>query len=281
MERFVRSAHLIGIFRFVRRDLGPWSPWVRFKQATAALDAFLYEEIASRRRETSDPSREDVLSLLLGVTTEEGSAMSDLELRNELFALIVAGFETTAIALTWTFERLLRNPTVLRRLTSSLAEGDEYLDAVIKETLRMRPVLPAARSLTKDIELAGYLIPARTVVIPATAAVHFREDPYPEPDKFRAERFLEGIPKNHVWIPFGGGVRRCVGAALAQLEVRVIIRAILERTELRAEDLVRERPRLDDLVVVPKRGCRVVLTKRLDPPRTQACGDSSTIQTPA
>jgi cytochrome P450 family 135 len=264
VDRFARRAHPISLFGFARRDLGPWSPWARFKRARAELDAFLYEEIALRRGESDVAERDDVLSLLLRATDDEGRPMSDRELRDELVTVIGAGHETTATALAWAFERLLRTPRAMAQLESSLAEGDEYLDATIKETLRIRPVITeTARRLSQEIELGGYRIPAGAMVMPSIVAIHFREDIYEDPDEFRPERFLQGAPESFAWIPFGGGVRRCIGASFAQFEMRVIIRAILERTELRAADPAPERPRLRNITVAPAHGCRVVLERAL------------------
>jgi cytochrome P450 len=269
VDEFAQRAHLIMVFPFLRRDLGRWSPWARFKRARADLDAFLYEEIALRRAESDLDQRDDVLSLLLRATDEDGQPMTDPELRDELVTVIGAGHETTATGLAWAFERLLRTPDVLHRLKQSLSDGDDYLDAAIKETLRMRPViLDVARRLTQGIELAGYRIPAGAMVIPSIAGMHFREDLYPEPDEFRPERFLEGATESYSWIPFGGGVRRCIGAQFAQFEMRVIMRAILERAELRAADPRPERPRLRNITLAPAHGCQVVLERRL--PRAAA-----------
>jgi cytochrome P450 len=264
---FAQRAHAITLFRFARHSLGPWSPWSRFKRARAALDSFLYEEIALRRAAADIAERDDVLSLLLQATDEDGQPMTDQELRDELVTVIGAGHETTATALAWAFERLLRNPEVLERLKASLADGDAYLDATIKETLRVRPVITdAARRLTRGIELAGYEIPAGAMVMPSIAAIHFREDLYPDPDAFRPERFLEHAPESYAWIPFGGGVRRCIGASFAQFEMRVIMRAILERAELRAAAQAAERPRVRNITVAPAHGCRVLLERPLRAP---------------
>jgi cytochrome P450 len=264
VDQFARRANLVLLLPPIRRDLGPWSPWVRFKRARAALDEFLYEEIERRRREADLGERDDVLSLLLQATDEDGRPMSDQELRDELVTVIGAGHETTATALAWAFERLLRNRSVLERLQGSLSNGDTYLDATIKETLRMRPViLDIGRRLTREIELGGYRIPAGALLLPSIAAVHFREDLYPDPDEFRPERFLEQAPDTYSWIPFGGGVRRCVGASFAQFEMRLIMRAILERAQLRAPNPAPERPKLRNITITPARGCRVVLERPL------------------
>jgi cytochrome P450 len=258
IKEFANRAHPISLFPGMRRDLGPRSPWVRFKRARAELDGFLYAEIERRRVESDLMQRDDVLSLLLRATDEAGAPLSELELRDELVTVLAAGHETTATGVAWAFERLLRTPRVLHRLTRSLQDGNEYLDATIKETLRARPVVTdVGRKLTR--ELAGFRLPAGTLVMPAIAAIHFREDLYPEPDEFRPERFLQGTPDAYTWIPFGGGVRRCIGASFAQFEMRVIIRTILERVRLRAANRRPERSKLRNVTAAPAHGCRVVV----------------------
>jgi cytochrome P450 family 135 len=190
--------------------------------------------------------------------------MTDVELRDELMTLLTAGHETTATGLSWAFERLLRNPRVLDRLTGSL-DDDEYLDAVVKETLRVRPVVvDVARRLQRDVELGGWKLPAGTLVLPAIAAVHQRPDLYPSPQELRPERFLDGSPESYAWIPFGGGVRRCIGASFAQVEMRVVLREVLRRVRLRAPWQRPERPQVRHVTVVPARGCRVVVEERLE-----------------
>ena len=268
VDRFARRAHPIVLYAFMRRNLGPWSPWARFKRARAALDEFLYEEIALRRQEADIAERDDVLSLLLSATDAEGRPLTDAELRDELVTVIGAGHETTATALAWAFERLLRNQSVLDRLQRSLEDGDDYLDATIKEVLRIRPVITdAARLVRQEMEVGGYLIPKGSLLMPAIAALHFREDLYPDADELRPERFLEGAPESYSWIPFGGGVRRCIGASFAQFEMRVVMRAILERATLRAPDVAPERPRIRNITSAPAKGCRVVLSEPLRPAR--------------
>jgi cytochrome P450 len=273
-ERERRAAELVGEFAHrsdlvttipgLRRDLGSWSPWARFKRARAALDEFIYEEIADRREQPDAGERDDVLSLLLAAEHDDGSPMSDRELRDELVTVLGAGHETTATALAWTMERVLRTPRVLERLRESVGAGeDEYLDATIKEALRARPVIvDVARKLAAPAEVGGYELPAGTFVLPAIAGVHYREDLFPDPEEFRPERFLDGRADTYTWIPFGGGVRRCVGAAFAQYEMRVILRTILERTELRAPDPRPERVRLRNVTLAPGKGARVELVAR-------------------
>jgi cytochrome P450 len=265
VDEFARRADLITQLPLLRRDLGRFGPWSRFKRARAALDEFIYEEIATRRTEAGGAEHDDVLSLLLHATHDDGSPMSDRELRDELVTVVGAGHETTATALAWALERVLRTPRVLARLRASIKAGeDDYLDATIKETLRARPVIvDVARKLTAPAEIGGYELPAGTFVLPAIAALHYRADLYPDPHEFRPERFLDGKVDHYAWIPFGGGVRRCVGAAFAQYEMRVVLRAILERAELSAPDSRPERVKIRNVTLAPGAGCRVVLERQL------------------
>jgi cytochrome P450 len=265
IETFSRHVNAVTAFPSLRRDLGPLSPWRRFLRARAALDEFVYEEIALRRSEAGADSgeREDVLSLLLQARHDDGSPMSDDELRDELVTVLGAGHETTATALAWAMERLLRNPRVLKRLRDSIAAGeDDYLDATIRETLRARPVIvDVARKLTGPLRIAGYDLPSGSFVLPAIAALHYREDLFPDPHEFRPERFMEGRPDAYAWIPFGGGVRRCIGAAFAEYEMRIVLRSILQRAALRAPDPSDEAVRVRNITLAPARGALVVLDR--------------------
>jgi cytochrome P450 len=245
---------------WLRRDLGPLTPWGRLQRRLARADALLYEEIARRRRAPDLEERTDVLSLLLRARDEDGRPMTDPELRDELMTMLMAGHETTATALAFTFDLLLRSPEVLARLRESLAgeDGDAYLDAVVTESLRLRPVIDAAeRTLQRPMEIAGWELPAGIRVYPAIVITHHREDLYPEPERFRPERFLEDGAESYSWLPFGGGIRRCIGAALAQAEMAEVIRVVLSRVELRP---VRPEPDpvvLHGITLVPKHGTPV------------------------
>jgi cytochrome P450 len=253
---------------FFERDLGGITPAAKFRRALAAVDELIYAEIEERRAASDGEQRDDVLSLLLRARHEDGSPMSDTELRDELMTLLTAGHETTATGLAWAFERLLRTPRVLERLTMSL-DDDDYLDAVVKETLRVRPVIvDVARKLTRDTEVAGWKLPAGTLVLPAIAVLHARPDLYESPKEFRPERFLGNGPESYAWIPFGGGVRRCIGASFAQVEMRTVLREVLRRVRLRAPTQRPERGVIRHVTVVPGRGARAIVEQRLPVERT-------------
>jgi cytochrome P450 len=258
--------------QMLRRDLGAWSPWGQLTRRLAAADALVYEEIARRRDASELEQRTDVLSLLLRARDEDGEPMSDRELRDELMTMLLAGHETTATGLAFAFDLLPRHPQVLERLRDELAaeKGDAYLDAVVSETLRIRPVIDAnERTLTKPRSIAGYDLPAGIRVYPAIAVVHHREDLYPEPHRFRPERFLDGKAESYAWLPFGGGIRRCIGAALAQAEMAEVIRTIITNVDL---ELVRPEP--DPIVIrgvtlVPRHGTPVLVRRRRTGSRPQ------------
>ncbi len=233
----------------------------RFEAARDALDESIYAEIA-RRREASDlAEREDVLSMLLLARDEEGEAMTDAELRDELVTLLAAGHETTATALAWAFELLHRNPRVLARLRAELAtDSEDYLDAVVKETLRIRPVILAVGRVVRGapFPLGAYAVPPGVEINPSISVLHRRPDVFPAPAEFRPERHLgPDAPDTYSWIPFGGGTRRCIGASFATFEMRVVIRRVLERTELALADSRPEKGVRRGITYVPARGVRV------------------------
>jgi cytochrome P450 len=231
------------------------------RRAMAPSNELLHGLIAGRRAEPDLERREDILSLLVQATHEDGSPMSDQELRDELVTLLVAGHETTATALSWAIERLVRHPDKLQRLRDEVRAGeDEYLDAVIKETLRLRPVIPiVVRQLTEPVEIGGHLLPAGVRVAPCIYLVHRREDVYPEPHAFRPERFLDQQPGTYTWIPFGGGVRRCLGASFAMFEMKQVLAAIVDRLDLDATLPDSERMRRRQITWAPGRGGEVVV----------------------
>jgi cytochrome P450 len=247
----------------LRRDLGRWSPWGQLQRRLKAADALLYEEIARRRSETDLEDRTDVLSLLLRARDEDGQPMTDIELRDELMTMLLAGHETTATGLAFAFDLLPRNPRVLARLREELDGGDDtYLDAVVTETLRLRPVIDAAeRTLTRPRTIGGWDLPAGIRVYPAIAVVHLREDLYPQPYEYRPERFVDGEAESYSWLPFGGGIRRCIGAALAQAEMAEVIRTVVSRVDLEPTRPDPEPVVMRGITLVPRHGTPVVVRR--------------------
>jgi len=229
------------------------------KRRLRPIDEFIYEEIRARRAASDLEQRDDILSLLIQATHEDGSPMRDEELRDELMTLLVAGHETTATMVGLVVGRWLRLPAKLKRLSTELAEGeDRYLDAVISETLRLRPVIPiVARWLSEPMEVGGRVLPAGVSVAPCIYLVHRRPDVYPDPERFLPERFLENPPGTYTWIPFGGGVRRCLGASFAQFEMKSVLRAIFSRTRLQPVTESAEPIRRRNITLVPGRGTKV------------------------
>jgi cytochrome P450 len=249
----------------------------RFEERRRLVDRFVDEEVLRRRAAPNLERREDVLSMLLLAEDEDGQSLTEQELRDQLVTLLVAGQLSTAVMIAWAIELLLRNPAVIERLRTELAAGDDaYLNAVVKETLRMRPINPTAAVrivCDQPYALGGYQIQPGMLISPAVAVIHGRPDHYPEPKAFRPERFLGPSPPDpRAWIPFGGGERRCIGASFAAFEMAVVIRRVLERAHLASVGR-----RFDThvpttitmrrgVVVMPKRGIRVIQTQAPDPP---------------
>jgi cytochrome P450 len=242
------------------RRLGTPDPLERLGGLRGEIDALLEREIAERR---ANPS-EDILSLLVQARFEGGEPMDDGEIRDQLMTLLLAGHETTATGLAWSFDLLLRNPGVLERLVAAVdAEEDAYVRAVVAESLRLRPVVPlAGRRLASELRVDGHVLPAGTDVTPAIWLAHTRADRYPEPYAFRPERFLEDAPSTYAWIPFGGGVRRCLGAAFAEMEMRVALAEILRRRTLRPAASAAERVARRNVTFSPANGTRVTAAPR-------------------
>ena len=237
---------------------GRGDPLADLRATGERIDALLMEEIEARRAAPGD----DILSMLVQARFEDGSAMGDRELRDQLMTLLLAGHETTATALAWTMDLLLRHPWALARLREEVAgsEGDAYLRAVVQESLRLRPVVPiAGRRLAQDLDAGGLHLPAGTDVTPAIWLTHTRADLYPEPYAFRPERFLERAPTTYGWIPFGGGVRRCLGAAFAEMEMRVVLTEIVRSAALQPASAQAERVTRRNITFSPRAGTRVRL----------------------
>jgi cytochrome P450 len=247
------------------RRLGTRDPLVGLRALREQVDELLYEEIRERRADPELSTREDILSMLADARFEDGQQMSEVELRDQLVTLLLAGHETTATGLAWTFDMLLRHPRAPGRLREEIAAGDTdtYLRATITEALRLRPVVPlAGRRLREELRVDGYTLPPGTDVTPAIWLIHTRPDLYPDPYAFRPERFLDGGPETYGWVPFGGGVRRCLGAAFAEFEMRIVLREVLRRCELRAAWTGPQGIARRNVTLSPRRGTPVVLTAR-------------------
>ncbi len=236
------------------------------KLGVEILDRPTYATIAARRRDEHLEERRDILSLLLQARAEDGEAMDDKEVRDELLTLVLAGHETTANSLAWTWERLVRNPAAheaLREAVRSDENTEEQVEATITESMRSRPVIPLiGRRVKVPWQLGPYAVPADTPVGMSILLVHHREDLYPEPFEFRPERWHGRKPGTYEWIPFGGGIRRCLGAALAMAEMRVVLTAMARRLDLEAADPEPERALHRNVTMIPARGGRVVMRGR-------------------
>jgi cytochrome P450 family 135 len=240
-----------------------------FREVIAPVEAALLEEVGRRRAAPGRPEDEGILSLLEQAYDENGSPMSNQELRDELITMLSDG--PTATSLSWAFERLLRHPDKLARLREEVLAGDEeaYTDAVVKEILRLCPAVPLVmRGLVEPMQLGGYTIPAGTTVAPCIYLVHHREDIHPHPFRFMPERFLDSPPDNYTWIPFGSGVRRCVAAVFAQLEMKRVIQTVLREVELSPapSDSERGHARRSSVAFAPADQAPVIVTRRRDGP---------------
>ena len=242
----------------MRRDFGGHGPWARFVARRRLIDEALDRQIAARRKDPDLQERRDVLSILLAHDVQ----LDDLSLRDQLMTMLTAGHDTSATALAWAFALVLRHPRVLERLIAEMTSGDDaYLDAVVKEVLRLTPViLEVGRTMTHDVELSGIRLPAGATAVPSILLVHHRAEDYADPQVFRPERFLERPMDILSWMPFGGGIRRCIGAAFATLEIKTVLRTVLSAVELHPVGRM-EKPRRRAVTMIPSQGTRVVLVR--------------------
>jgi len=259
---------------FLQFDLGGLTPYARFKRQMAAVDRLLFDEIAERRANGNGAGRSDILSMMLQAVDEDGKPMTPQELRDELLTLLVAGHETSATSLAWVFYYLLSDRQALERAQDELrrAVGEEapsaahlpelrYVDAVIKETARLRPIIVfVARALQQPVDLCGHRLPAGVTVAPCIYLTQRRADLYPEPERFRPERFLDGKQMPYEYFPFGGGVRRCLGMAFAQYEMKVVLASVLSRCSLALPPDSDVRPVRRAITLAPSDGTRVVVS---------------------
>jgi cytochrome P450 len=246
------------------------SPWDGFQRDKRRADELIHRQIARRRAQGPQGAegRTDILTMLLDARDEEGRAMTDEELHDELMTLLVAGHETTATMLCWALDLVLGDARVLDRLRSEIDGGGdpaqlEYLDATLKEALRLRPVIPAVgRVLAAPMEIGGYALPAGTMVVPAVYLTHRLPAFYPDPTAFRPERFLDKKPDPYAWLPFGGGIRRCLGMAFALYELKVVLATVISLALLRRARPAPARVSLRGFTFVPEGGARVVMEAR-------------------
>ncbi len=249
-------------FAIARPELQRRRLWRALRDRMQEADRLLYAEIAERRADPNLAERTDVLAMLVRATEEDGRALSDRELRDQLMTLLVAGHDTTATGLSWTLERLTRHPTILDKAVQAAdaedSAGDEYLDAVAKETLRIRPVVfDVGRVLKEPVELAGYQLPAGVMVVPAIGLVHSDSQVYPDAERFDPDRMVGATLSPTTWFPFGGGNRRCLGATFAMVEMRVVLREVLRRVELATTMAPSETQRVKHVIMVPRNGGRI------------------------
>ena len=259
----------------LQRALGRLSPMNRFAGMKREVDDMLFEEFASRRA-AGETGREDVLSMLIEARDENGVGLTDAELRDEMLTLLVAGHETTATAVSWTLWRILRHPAVEQRLRAELHEVTDggpiepgrvgelkYLDATIKETMRLNPTLPlVARLLQAPLQVGEFELPKGVYVAPNIWLTHRNPDVWPEPERFRPERFLDRPVKPYHFFPFGGGTRTCLGMAFATYEMKIVLAEILRRTEMRLKPGYRARVVRRSITFAPSRGMPLVVVKR-------------------
>ncbi|MGZ4272959.1 MAG: cytochrome P450 [Solirubrobacteraceae bacterium] len=251
-----------------------------FEARKQAVDEIIYAEIERRRRAPDLHARDDVFSGLLLARDEDGVALTDREVRDELLTLLLAGHETTATGLAWTFDLVLHDARVRERAEA----GDErYLDAVVKEALRIRPVIPGVGRVVREVpfRVGGFEVPVGVEINPSIRSIHRRGDLYPNPAAFSPERFLpDDAPDTYTWVPFGGGTRRCLGASFAMCEMRVVLARVLERTALRAVDPTPAKGQFRAITVAPKGGVRVRQDRPPRPAAQAATGETAVTGAP-
>jgi cytochrome P450 len=258
LDPLARPRGLMILNALFRRRRDPTAAAQEFQASKRAVDEILYAEIARRRQQSDLEQQDDVFSALLCARDEQGEQLSNREVRDELLTLLLAGHETTATGLAWTLDLLLHD----RRVYELARDGDDaYLDAVVKEALRIRPVIAGVGRVVCDrpFVLNGYEVPPGIEINPSIRTIHRRADLYPSPSTFAPERFLgPNAPDTYTWVPFGGGTRRCLGASFAQLEMRIVLARVLERTQLRAVDSQPAKVQFRAITLSPKGGVRVI-----------------------
>jgi cytochrome P450 len=259
---FTNGFSSVNMVPALRVDLGPRSPWGRFLSDRARVDALLYQAIRARRAHASE--RDDVMSLLLSARYEDGAAMSERELRDELMTLLAAGHETSATVLPWVFDFLARHPEIQERAREDArADGEQaYVEGAVKETMRLRPVIAAVGRVTQaPTSVAGIDVPAGVLLSPSVYLAHREPDSWPDPTRFDPERFVGTKISPYAYLPFGGGVRRCIGAAFAVFEMKIVVAEVLKRYRLRPTSPTPPRPVRRGVTMMPEGGTVVVLER--------------------
>lgn len=253
----------LDIFGWHNARMQRYGRWRRNKEMLEHADELLYAEIADRRKAEDVAERTDVLSRLIS-TSEDGDTLSDAELRDQLVTLLLAGHETTATALAWSFHELARSDLTLAKATEAADNGDDrYLEAVVKEAMRLRPVIyEVARRTTEAVVVGGFHVPAGCTLMPAIGVVQADPGHHESPETFRPERFTDGGTPTSTWLPFGGGVRRCLGAGFSLMESVEVLRAVLTRYRIEPDRPKRERVKPRNITLPPARGGRIVVTTR-------------------
>jgi cytochrome P450 len=256
------GGHRAMLFPVLRVDLGRFSPWGHFLRLRRELDEIVFDEIQARRQRPA--GGDDLLSALVGAVEDGVEPLTDIEIRDLVVSLLFAGYETSAMTLCWCFDLILRCPGLVERLRASMEAGDDaYVNAVVKEVLRLRTIIVAVgRRLTRQMSLGGHLLPAGTHVAANIAQVHHDPGLFPEPDAFLPERFLGAGQETSGWMPFGGGSHRCPGMSPALIGTRAVLRTVLSRARLRPAARRSERVALGGVTAAPRRGVRVVLEER-------------------
>lgn len=267
LPRWTELGQSLSRFPQVHKDLGPLSPWGRFVRLRAKVDAILDDLIDETKRDPGLAERPDVLALMVQARREDGSALTNAEIRDQLVTMLAAGHETTSHTLSWAIERLRRHPDVLRRLQAEAREGGKELrEATILEVQRMRPVISfAGRHTIKPFEVGGYRLPRGVLIGLSAGLTHFDPNLFERPDVFDPDRFVGVRPGTYSWIPFGGGRRRCIGATFAHMELDVVLRLILERVELAPTDAPDEKWHFKGVAWSPRDGGRALVTDRRAP----------------
>ena len=256
----------------LQRSFGPWSPWAKFLKLRAEIDAILDELIAAAKADPQLEQRADVLALMVQARHEDSTPMSNPEIRDELVTMLVAGHETTSHTLAWAVERISRHPELLARLVQETDEGGKALrEATIREVQRSRPVIAfAARVVRKPFELGGFRLPVGARLLLAACLTHYDPNLFAHPERFEPDRFLDKLPDTYSWIPFGGGIRRCIGATFAHMEMDIVLRVLLERVELMPSSAADERWAFRGVVWAPAEGGKAVVRQRVETPARDA-----------